>query len=79
MEAKAIKISPSNYREICEFAGELQQEVGEPVSIDRAITFLLHRNKLSDLAGSWTMSDKEAESFMEDLHKGWSKWKIKSA
>lgn len=27
--------------------------------------------KLSDLAGSWKMSDKEAEEFMSELKKGW--------
>lgn len=29
---------------------------------------------LSNLAGKWEMSDKEAEEFMKTLKKGWRKW-----
>jgi len=79
METKTIKISSSNYREICEFAGELQKNIGEPVSVDKALTFLLNKSKLSDLAGSWKMTDREADEMMKGLRKGWSSWKIKSA
>ena len=32
--------------------------------------------KISDLAGAWKMDDKEVETFMEDLDKGWKRWKI---
>jgi len=78
METKAIKISESNYKWICAYAGELQKELREPVSIDRAITFLTKKNKLSDLAGSWIMNDKEAEEMISTLKKGWKEWKIKS-
>ena len=79
MGTKTIKISEHNYREICTYAGELQKEVGAPVSIDKAITFLFHKGKLSDLAGTWNISDKEAEEMMKTLQKGWKNWKIKSA
>ena len=78
METKAIKISESNYKWICEYAGDLQKELGEPVSVDRALTFLTKRSKLSDLAGSWVMSDKDVKEMMDTLKKGWKKWKIKS-
>jgi len=78
MEAKTIKISPLNYRRICEYAGELQHEIGEPVSIDRTITILLQKNKVSDLSGSWNMSEKEASDIMTSLKRGWKKWKIAS-
>ncbi len=79
MEAKTIKISALNYKSICEYAGEFQKQIGEPISIDRALTLLLKKDKLSDLAGSWKMNDKEAEIFLKEVKKGWSKWKIKSA
>ena len=78
MEAKTVKISAENYRLLCGYAGELQVELGEPVSVDRALTFLFYKSKLSDLAGSWEMSDKEAEEMLTSLRKGWDKWKIKS-
>lgn len=78
MGTKTVKISEDNYREICGFAGELQKELGESVSIDRAITVMFHKSKLSDLAGSWKMNNEEAEDFRKKIKKGWSRWKIKS-
>ena len=38
--------------------------------------FMMKR-KLSKLAGSWKMSDKEAEAMLKKLRKGWSNWKIR--
>jgi len=78
METKTVKISASNYKMIYEYAGELQKELGQPVSIDKTLTFLLHKSRLSDLAGSWKMSEKEATEMMKNLRKGWGNWKIKS-
>ena len=75
---KTVKISDTNYKMICEFAGELQKELGSPVSIDRTLFFLLKRKKLSDLAGSWKMTDKEVDNMKEGLKRGWKSWKIKS-
>lgn len=77
MGTKTIKISDANYKVLYEFAGELQEDFGEPVSADRAITFLFNRTKLSDLAGSWKMSDAEAREFLQSLRNGWFRWKIK--
>jgi len=37
------------------------------------------KKRISDLAGFWKMSDKEAEEFLGELKKGWKKWKIESA
>jgi len=79
MGAKTVKISETNYREICTYAGELQREIGTPVSIDKALTFLFRKSKLSDLAGAWKMSDKETEEMMKTLRRGWSDWKTKFA
>ena len=78
MDTKTIKISSDTYREVCELAGELQKELGEPVSLDKALSFLVHKRKLSDLAGSWKMNEKEATQMMKTLQKGWNTWKIKS-
>lgn len=79
MTTKTVKISESNYKAICEYAGELQRNLGEPVSVDRALSMIFSSRILSDLAGAWKMSDKEAAQMMEALRKGWSRWKIKSA
>lgn len=79
METKTIKISAANYQSICEYAGELQKERRELVSIDKTLSTLLQKKKLSDLAGGWKMSDSEAEEMKESLRRGWKKWTTKSA
>ena len=77
METKTIKVSAETYRWLARIAAELQKERGEPTSFDDAITELKQKKKgkLSDLAGSWEMSDTEWEKIQSDLHKGWKKWK----
>lgn len=81
MEAKTIKISEENYRWLLHLAGELQKIYGKPVSFDNTLTELkkMKRKKISNLAGSWKMSDAESEEFMSDIKRGWKKWKIASA
>ena len=76
----SIKISEENYKSLCELSGKLREKLHKPVSINDAISYLYKKRKLSDLAGSWNdMSDQEAEEFMNDLQKGWTRWKTKSA
>lgn len=75
----SIKISEENYRMLCVISGRLRERLHKPVSINDAISYLSKRGKISDLAGTWKMSDKEAENFMAELKEGWNKWKIKSA
>ena len=75
----SIKISEDNYKMLCSLSGKLREKLHKPVSINEAISYLYKRKEISDLAGTWDMSDKEARGFMGDLKKGWSKWKIKSA
>ena len=78
MSLKAIKISDHNYRWLCTIAGEIQAEEGRPVSIDEAITIVRKGGKITDLAGSWKMSDKEAANMIKDIRRGWKKWRIAS-
>ena len=61
METKTVKISEENYKKIRKFAGELQKEIGEPVSVDRALSFLFKKTSIKDLAGALKMTDKEAK------------------
>lgn len=77
-ETKTIKISEENYGWLCELAGELQKTTKKPVSIDKALSILNQKIKgnLSELAGSWKMTDKETEEFMSSLKQNWKKWKI---
>lgn len=75
----SIKISEENYKMLCSLSGKLREELHKPVSLNEALSFLYKNRKISDLAGTWKMSDKEAEGFMSDLKEGWKRWKIKSA
>ena len=74
--SKAVKISDDNYRWLCEMAGALQVREGRMKTIDDALNDVKKRLKprLSDLAGSWKMTDKEAEEMKKDLKKGWARW-----
>ena len=76
--AVSIKINEENYEMLCEISGKLRSERKRPVSINEAISSLISKGKLSELAGSWSMSDEEASDASKSLKKGWSKWKIKS-
>lgn len=75
MALKTIKISEENYKWLVELSGEFQKEAGHPVSLDKALK-MLHKGKLSELAGSWKMSDKEMETIAKNIESGWKKWKI---
>lgn len=75
----SIKISEDNYKMLCSLSGKLREKLHKPVSINEAISYLYKRKEISDLAGTWDMSDKEASRFIGDIKKGWGKWKIKSA
>ncbi len=79
-ESKSIKVSKETYEELSEIAGELQLKLKRPVSIEEAIKQLTRRRrkgvKISDLAGSWKMSDREAEEIKASIDEAWKKWKI---
>lgn len=70
----SIKISRENYERLCSLSGSLRSELHRPVSINEAISLLCKKGRLSELAGSWEMDDKEAEEFMAELKKGWKRW-----
>lgn len=79
-ESKAIKISKETYAELSEIAGELQVKLKRPVSIDEAIKHLAKRRKrgvkISDLAGTWKMTDREAEEIKKAIDQAWKNWKL---
>lgn len=80
METKTIKISKKNYEWLCQLAGKLQEKEKKSVSLDEALTNIHTKMKkrLSDIAGGWKMTDREVDTFMKDLEKGWKRWKIES-
>lgn len=77
-ELKAIKISKETYAELSAIAGELQIKRKRPVSIDETMKYLIRRDrkgkKISDLAGSWIMSETEAEKIKASIDKAWKTW-----
>ena len=79
-ESKSIKVSKETYAELSQIAGEMQLKLKRPVSIEEAIKQITKRRKkgvkISDLAGSWKMSDKEAEEIKFSIEATWKKWKI---
>jgi predicted nucleic acid-binding Zn-ribbon protein len=78
-ELKAIKISKETYAELSSIAGELQVKLKRPVSIEEAMKHLIKRRKkgkkISDLAGSWNVTDKELKEIESSISKAWEKWK----
>jgi len=53
--------------------------LGRPVSLDEAIWYLLNgpkaEGKITDLAGSWEMSESEVRKIERMLREGWKRWK----
>ena len=77
-EAKAIKVSKETYAKLSEIAGELQMKLRRPVSIEEAMKDLIKQrekgNKISDLAGSWTITDEEFKEIKSSIDESWKKW-----
>ena len=74
----SIKISEENYKRLSSLSGRLRNKLHKPISVNEAISFLYKKRKISDLAGTLKMNDKEVSEFMKNLKKDWGRWKIKS-
>ena len=76
--AKTVRVDEETYRRLCEHAGRLQAVLKRSVSLDETIRYLTGSmkmgNKISDLAGSWDISDEEAEAIRRGLAEGWRRW-----
>jgi len=74
---KAVRVDDETYRRLSEYAGELQARLKRPVSISDAVRYLargmLGNDRVSDLAGTWDVSDEEIVEIRESLEKGWQK------
>ncbi|MGC1122838.1 MAG: hypothetical protein WBA22_17295 [Candidatus Methanofastidiosia archaeon] len=70
--AKTIKISEENYSTLVELAGKLQTALKKPVSMDEVLSQLLGKEDIMNLAGSWNLSDKEAENLKKEIEELWS-------
>ena len=78
-DAKTITISYRTYAELNAFMRILSDRLKRRVSIDDALENLLpraHRNKPSDFAGAWVMSEGEEEEIKKSLKELWGTWKM---
>ena len=79
-EAKTVKISKETYARLSEIAGELQQKYKRPVSLDEALKYLIALRgkgvKITDLAGSWDVSEEEVVEMRTSLTEAWRKWRL---
>ncbi|MEM2823634.1 MAG: hypothetical protein QXF69_06000 [Thermofilaceae archaeon] len=77
---KNVKVSEETYSELSKVAGELQARFKRPVSLDEALRYLLslrkrrRRLKITDLAGSWDMSEEEWVEIKASLERAWKRW-----
>jgi len=77
--SKSLRVDDETYRRLCEIAGKLQARLKRPVSVDEAIRSLIQmpqgkQKRITDLAGTWKLTDEELNEIMESLHKGWRRW-----
>lgn len=79
MTTKTIKISEENYEWLIRYSGDLQKEVGKPISVDKAFSAIRKdtqgKDTLLEFAGSWKMTDEEERKIFKTLKEGWKRWK----
>jgi predicted CopG family antitoxin len=79
-ETKTVKISKETYAKLSEIAGELQMRLQRPVSLEEAMKYLISLkgkgSKITDLAGSWEISDTELTQIKTSLTEVWKRWRI---
>jgi len=79
-EVKTVKISRETYARLSEIAGELQMRLKRPVSLDEAVRHLITLRgkgvRITDLAGSWDVSEDELAEIRASLREAWRKWRL---
>jgi len=78
-ESRTVKISKETYASLSEIAGELQMRLKHPVSLDEAVKYLIGLKsrgvKITDLAGSWDVSEEEVAEIRASLAEAWKRWR----
>ncbi len=75
---KSIKVKEELYNRLNRYVGMLRVKERRPVSMNDAISELLKTEKRGDImsfAGTWTMTDKEAEKMKKGISDLWKSWK----
>jgi len=80
VEVKTVKISKATYARLSEIAGELQMRLKRPVSLDEAMRYLISLRgkgvRITDLAGSWDVSEEELAEIRASLTEAWRRWRL---
>lgn len=75
---KTVRLDEEAYSALSEYAGRLQAKLKRPVSMNEAIKHMARQQnepqRISDLAGSWKVSDEEAAEIKESLRRAWETW-----
>ena len=79
MTIKTIHVNEDIYQKLFKVAEQLQTELKHSVSVDEAIKIMIddfrRKNKISDLAGTWDISEEEVETIKKSIKDGWRRWK----
>jgi len=79
--ARSVRVEERTYRKLSREAGRLQTQFGRSVSLDETIWSLLRgpreEGRITDLAGTWRVTDAEIRDFERALREGWSRWKVR--
>lgn len=75
--SRTVRVDEETYKKLTKHAGKLQENQGRPITINEAINDLTKTkpNKITDLAGTWNITDKEHQKIQDALNEGWKKWK----
>ncbi len=80
VDVKTVKISKETYARLSEVAGMLQMRLKRPVSLDEAVNHLISLGvkgaKITDLAGSWDVSEEELVEIRASLTEAWRRWRL---
>jgi len=79
--ARSVRVDEGTYKKLCREAGRLQAEFDRSVSLDETIWWLLRGpiegNWITDLAGTWQVSDAEVKDLERVLREGGSRWNVR--
>ena len=79
MTIKTIHVNEDIYQKLFKVAEQLQTELKHSVSVDEVIKIMIddfrRKNKISDLAGTWDISEEEVETIKKSIKDGWRRWK----
>jgi hypothetical protein len=77
MNYKVIKVDEDNYNWLLRESLSLQAVYNKKISMNETLTHLKRKQteKILSFAGSWIMTEKEADKFITSSKSGWRKWK----